>query len=235
MTQNEVDIIKNYTIDATEAYVEARLAVADFVKTQIGVVTSSYKDSSTKKWTHTVRCNATRNTAGITYNNVLSVNNIHFQNNSVVFMIVPNAQYSNQFILGKLDNVPYDIVGGSIKIGGTEDDPNFYVDSDGKAYCKYIEANTGGQIGGFTISADGLQRGSNSWYGEFRAGCGYAGNGIINLVGGTDSTQYGYIQISDSGDPYTCKTGIRIYYTGVVKGYDNNGSETWSVNLWDIP
>lgn len=156
MTKNEVDIIKNSTIDATEAYVEARLAVADFVKTQIGVVTNAYKDSSTKKWVHTVRCNATRNTTGITYNNVLSVNNIHFQNDSVVFMIVPNAQYSNQFILGKLDNVPYDIVGGSIKIGGTEDDPNFYVDSSGNAYCKYLEANVGGSIGGFSITSDAL-------------------------------------------------------------------------------
>ena len=37
MTQNEVNIIKNAVLDATEAYVDARLSVLDFVKTQIGV------------------------------------------------------------------------------------------------------------------------------------------------------------------------------------------------------
>ena len=40
--KNEVDIIKNSVIDATEAYVEARLSVLDFVKTQIGVVIDDY-------------------------------------------------------------------------------------------------------------------------------------------------------------------------------------------------
>lgn len=155
MTQNEVDIIKNSTIDATEAYVEARLAVADFVKTQIGVVESASKNTA-GKWVHTVRCNATSRTTGIVYDNVLSVNNIHFQTTSVVFMLVPNAQFSNQFILGKLDNVPYDIVGGSIRIGGTENDPNFYVDSSGDCTCKSLKASGTGEIGGFTITSDSL-------------------------------------------------------------------------------
>ena len=155
MTQNEVDIIKNSTIDATEAYVEARLAVADFVKTQIGVVESASKNSA-GKWVHTVRCNATSSTSGIVYDNVLSVNNIHFQTTSVVFMLVPNAQFSNQFILGKLDNVPYDIVGGSIRIGGTETQPNFYVDSNGSCTCRDLTANVAGSIGGFEITSDTL-------------------------------------------------------------------------------
>ena len=157
MTQNEVDIIKNSTIDATEAYVEARLAVADFVKTQIGVVESASKNSA-GKWVHTVRCNATSSTSGIVYNNVLSVNNIHFQTTSVVFMLVPNAQFSNQFILGKLDSVPYDIIGGSIRIGGSdpENNPNFLVESNGNVTCKSLTANGTGEIGGFTITDSSL-------------------------------------------------------------------------------
>ena len=177
MTQNEVSIIKNSVLDSTEAYVEARLAVADFVKTQIGVVVSAEKRS--KKWYHTVRCNATQsNPNGIVYNNVMSVNNIHFENSSTVFILAPNAQFSNQFILGKLDNVPYDITAGSIKIGGTEETPNFSVDSsgnvtirygsininngqfqvatNGNVICKNLTANVGGSIGGFKITSDAL-------------------------------------------------------------------------------
>ena len=71
MTQNEVDIIKNAVLDATEAYVDARLGTAAFVKTQIGVVTSSYRDNTSKKWIHSVKCNTTSNTSGIVNNNVL--------------------------------------------------------------------------------------------------------------------------------------------------------------------
>ena len=41
MTQNEVSIIKNAVLDCTEAYVDARLSVLDYVKTQIGVLSTS--------------------------------------------------------------------------------------------------------------------------------------------------------------------------------------------------
>lgn len=117
MTQNEVDIIKNSVIDATEAYVEARLAVLDFVRTQIGVVIEEPTKGTDNKYRHKVRCNKTTNTNGIVYNNVLSVGNIPFPTNSVVFLIAPNAQYSNQFILGKLDDTPCNISAGSITLG----------------------------------------------------------------------------------------------------------------------
>ena len=117
MTQNEVDIIKNSVIDATEAYVEARLAVLDFVRTQIGVVIEEPTKGTDNKYRHKVRCNKTTNTSGIVYNNVLSVGNIPFPTNSVVFLIAPNAQYSNQFILGKLDDTPCNISAGSITLG----------------------------------------------------------------------------------------------------------------------
>ena len=130
MTQNEVDIIKNAVLDATEAYVDARLGFASFVKTQIGVVQSATKNTK-GKWEHTVKCNATNATDGIVYRNVLSVNNIHFEKNSAVFVLAPNAQFSNQFILGKLDNVPYEITGGSININD-----KFIVNNLGSVKCK---------------------------------------------------------------------------------------------------
>ena len=68
---------------------------------------------------------------------MLSINNIHFVDGSVVFILAPNAQFSNQFILGKLDNVPYDLSISGIDIGnGT-----FVVDSNGKCTIKNGEIN----------------------------------------------------------------------------------------------
>lgn len=221
MTQNEVKIIKNAVLDATEAYVDARLSVLDFVKTQIGVTVGNPTEKNGKYY-HTVRCNATQSTPnGITYNNVLSVGNIEFPSGSVVFLAAPNAQFSNQFILGKLDDTPCNIKGGSIDIGNGR----FTVDSYGNVSCAYITA-TGGQIAGFDIYTDHLQRGSNSWYGEYRAGCGEAGYGIVNIVGRNTSgshSNYGYIQISNSGTYNECLDGIRIYGDGYIAKYDSDG------------
>lgn len=154
MTQNEVSIIKNSVIDATEAYVEARLSVLDFVKTQIGVVLS-YTRGADKKYYHTVRCNATSNTSGIVYEKVLSVGNIPLPAGSVVFLIAPNAQYSNQFILGKLDTTPAHIEGGSIRLGGTdENDAPIYLTSEPYTYGDKVVY---GHIGSFYITTDGLR------------------------------------------------------------------------------
>lgn len=225
MTQNEVDIIKNSVIDATEAYVEARLNVLDFVKTQIGVVVSAYEDSTTKKWIHTVRCNATQsNPNGIVYNNVLSINNIHFEPPSVVFVLAPNAQFSNQFILGKLDNVPYDIVGGSINIGNGK----FVVDRQGNVTCKNIDAQ-GGKIAGFTIGQNDLTV-DDTKISPNVIGCGKAGLGIVNMVGGNDDA---YIQISDSGNPTSNISGIRIHQNGRIVSSLNTG---WTIKYFsNIP
>lgn len=147
MTQNEVNIIKNSVLDATEAYVDARLSVADFVKTQIGVTQGTPTKASNGKYYHTVLCNSTSGTGGITYNNVLSIGNIEFPADSVVFLIAPNAQFTNQFILGKLDSTPANIVGGSIKIGriGNTDNYYFNVDNTGNLNInnKFTVDNTG--------------------------------------------------------------------------------------------
>ena len=206
MTQNEVSVIKNAVLDATEAYVDARLSVLDFVRTQIGVVLSSTEKNH--KYYHTVRCNATQsNPNGVRYNNVLSVGNVEFPANSVVFLIAPNAQFSNQFILGKLDDTPCNIVGGSIDIGNGQ----FVVDKNGNVTCRNINA-TGGSIAGFTIGSDNLTVGDAKVSPQI-IGCGIAGLGIVNMVGGNDDA---YIQISDSGNPYTNTSGIRIHQDGRV-------------------
>lgn len=93
--------------------------------------------------------------------------------------------------------------------------------------------STSGHIGGAEIKADALQYGSNSKFSEFQIGCGYAGRGIVNIVGNKtgSNSRYGYIQISNSGDPENCKDGIRIYGNGIIKWYDSNGNEYQDANL----
>ena len=106
MTQKEVETLKKSFLDSLEAYVNARLQNLDFVKTQIGVVTNAQLNNDDHKYYHTVVCNATATTSGITYENVLSLDNTLYSVNSVVFMIAPNGQFTNQFILGGLDPLP---------------------------------------------------------------------------------------------------------------------------------
>ena len=162
MTQNEVDILKNAVLDATEAYVDARLNVLDFVKTQIGVTVGNPTTINPKtnrddgKYRHTVRCNATQaNPKGITYTNVLSVGNTKFPPDCVVFIVAPNAQFSNQFILGQLDDTPCNIVGGSIRLGGTnESNAPIYLTSE---KYTYDGEQVYGHIGGFYITQSGLR------------------------------------------------------------------------------
>ena len=67
-------------------------------------------------------------------------------------------------------------------------------------------------------------------------GCGKAGSGIVNMVGDrTGTARYGYIQISNSGDPDECIDGIRIYGNGTIRHYDSDGDEDWSRSLSMIP
>ena len=93
-----------------------------------------------------------------------------------------------------------------------------------------------GQVGDFNILGGNLTVG-DALLSRNRIGCGKAGNGIINLVGNNDSGRglYGYIQISNSGDPTDCRDGIRIYGNGAVVRYDSSGNEMWTKDLQDIP
>lgn len=179
MTQNESNIIKNAVLDATEAYVEAKLSMSDFVKTQIGIV-ESYVERN-KKYYHVVKCDNGR----VTYNNVLSVGNIPFPANSTVFLIAPNAQFSNQFILGKLDDTPCSIRGGSININD-----KFIVNSDGTMTAKagtFEGTISGGSIninnGAFQVESNGRMIATAGTIGDLELGDGelYA-YGIVNLL-----------------------------------------------------
>ena len=187
MTENETTIFKNAVLDSTEAYVDARLKVLDYARTQIGTVINYVSgkfvkivpvgnenphtrrwyeyDSSTYtyvwtsdttvqegktyyikkydgKYYHNVECDNGR----VVYTNILSIGNTAFPAGSVVFLIIPNAQVSNQFILGKLDNTPVNMTAGSINIGNGA----FKVDSNGNMTA------TTGEIGDFTLESGNL-------------------------------------------------------------------------------
>lgn len=174
------DILKNAILDSTEAYLEARLAVADFVKTQIGVVSSYTLNQTDRKYYHTVKCDNER----VTYNNVLSIGNNAFPEGSVVFLIAPNAQFSNQFILGKLDNTPINISGGSIDIGNG----NFVVTSEGVMTAKqgtFEGEITGGSINindKFIVDSQGNMEATTGTIGNFTLGDGAIfAWGVINF------------------------------------------------------
>lgn len=164
MTQNEATILKNAILDATEAYVETKLNMSNFVKTQIGVIHSYEKRNN--KYYHTVKCDNGR----VTYNNVLSIGNIPFPVDSTVFLISPNAQFSNQFILGRLGDTPYSVGITSINIG----DGTFVVEPNGNM-----------------IAASGRLNGS--FYGHVESN-----SGIINGISYNNNTFFGSPTIKDS-------------------------------------
>lgn len=129
MTQNEQQIIKKAILDTVETYCNARIKQATFVQTEIGVV----QGQGTQKGNIvTVK--------GATYDNILSVGNIIFPKGCVVQLFIPNAQYSNAFILGQLDDTPCNIKGGTINIGNGK----FVVDNQGNATMKSARITGGG-------------------------------------------------------------------------------------------
>ena len=93
-----------------------------------------------------------------------------------------------------------------------------------------------GQIGGFDIGTLKLTRGSAEMS-EYRMGCGYAGKGIVNLIGNKSGSpdSYGCVQIANSGNFDTPLDGIRIYGNGWVRYFDGSGTQQWARDLQNIP
>ena len=93
-----------------------------------------------------------------------------------------------------------------------------------------------GEIGGFDIHSDNLSIDDATLRAD-RMGCGSAGYGIVNIVGDrrSDNARFGYIQLSNSGNPDTCLDGIRIYGNGLVRKYGGDGNVDWERWLSNIP
>lgn len=128
MTNEEVNLLKEAILNSMEAYVDARFARLPFVKTEIGVVEGKGTDKGNKvRIKKVVGSDGNVISEGALYDNVLSVGNIIFPDNSIVYIFVPNAQYNNMFIMGQLDDTPANIKGGTINIGNG----SFMVDNNG--------------------------------------------------------------------------------------------------------
>ena len=117
----------------------------------------------------------------------------------------------------------------------------FYVDSNGNLKATNADitgkiTSSNGKIGGFNIYSDNLSIDDATLRAD-RMGCGSAGYGIVNIVGNrkSDNARFGYIQLSNSGNPDTCLAGIRIYGNGLVRKYDGNGNVSWERWLINIP
>ena len=126
--------------------------------------------------------------------------------------------------------VTLDVNGLKMNSGSINLNNKFSVNSNG-----YM-TSTSGKIGGFEIKTDNLSIGDATLQRD-RIGCGSAGYGIVNVVGNrsSDNARFGYIQLSNSGNPDTCLAGIRIYGNGLVRKYGGDGSVSWERWLSNIP
>ena len=126
--------------------------------------------------------------------------------------------------------VTLDVNGLKMNSGSINLNNKFSVNSNG-----YM-TSTSGKIGGFEIETDNLSIGDATLRRD-RIGCGSAGYGIVNIVGDrrSDNARFGYIQLSNSGNPDTCLAGIRIYGNGLVRKYDGDGNVEWERWLSNIP
>lgn len=126
--------------------------------------------------------------------------------------------------------VTLDVNGLKMNSGSINLNNKFSVNSNG-----YM-TSTSGKIGGFEIKTDNLSIGDATLRKD-RMGCGSAGYGIVNIVGdrSSDNARFGYIQLSNSGNPDTCLAGIRIYGNGLVRKYGGDGNVEWERWLSNIP
>lgn len=173
MTNEEVNLLKEAILSSMEAYVDARFARLPFVKTEIGVIEGKGTDKGNKvRIKKVVGSDGNVISEGALYDNVLSVGNIIFPDNSVVYIFVPNAQYNNMFIMGQLDDTPANIKGGTINIGNG----SFMVDNNGNVTLAKGSINLGN--GSFVVDINGnvtMTKGQIN----------IANNFIVNNVGDT--------------------------------------------------
>lgn len=189
-------------------YVDFKVDNATFVRTEIGKV--KYVTTINGKYTHIVTI---RN---YDYGGVLSLGNNEFPADSVVYVLVPNGQYNQMFILGYLDDTDAHIKGGSINLGNG----NFTVDNSGIVTIKKGSINLGN--GNFTVDNNGsvtIKSGSITLGNNFSV----TSSGVVTIKSG--SINLGNNFIVDSSGTVTIKTGSINLGSGnfIV---DNNGSVT---------
>jgi hypothetical protein len=187
LTKNQINTIKKSILDAVMTYCDIKIANAQYAFTEIGVVT----DTDYIHYTNTV------NIKGAIYTGVLSVGKIVYPKDSVVYCFVPNNQYNNMFILGKLDASPANIEGGEIHIGETgkqNDDGSmkyyFNVDDNGNVEITQGSINLG-------LNNDGTYNFSVDNDGNMIARDGYFTG---DIVGSSIKSSDGTFEIDENGN-----------------------------------
>lgn len=128
--------ISSEIMDAVDSYIKVVLSNAPFVQTDIAKITGVGTTSGNKI-----------NIKGLAnYDNIKSLGDVVYPNDSIVFILYPNGQPSQAFILGQLFESPSNIKGGSIDIG----EGTFTVDKNGK-----VNASSGA-IGAWKIEPNYL-------------------------------------------------------------------------------
>jgi hypothetical protein len=138
MTQDDYERVAGAVLDTIQVYTDEKLKNAPFVCNEIGVTQGAGTHKGNKV-----------DVKGIIYDDVLAIGNTIFPQGSVVFIFIPNSQYSNMFILGQLDDTPIDIKGGSINLGNG----NFTVNNNGVVSIKNGSINLGNNK--FTVDNNG--------------------------------------------------------------------------------
>ena len=200
MTNEEVNLLKEAILSSMEAYVDARFARLPFVKTEIGVIEGKGTDKGNKvRIKKVVGSDGNVISEGALYDNVLSVGNIIFPDNSIVYIFVPNAQYNNMFIMGQLDDTPANIKGGTINIGNNA----FTVDENGNVL----------------ISKGTINIGNNSFIVD--------SNGNVSISKGTINIGNGSFMVDNNGNVTMTKGQINIANNFIVNNVGDtkiNGS-----------
>lgn len=182
LSRNEMNTIKKAIKESIQAYVDIKIANAQYAFTEIATVTAEHWDDLS---------NDIEVKGKATYTHVISVGKIVYPVGSVVYCFIPNNQYNNMFILGKLDKVPAQITGGTIGIGriGTTEPPqyNFYVDSSGNVTINQGSIHLGwnGHDYNFSVENDGEMTAHNgNFTGYINATSGTIGKFKINVTDG---------------------------------------------------
>ena len=209
-----MNTIKKSILDAVMTYCDIKIANAQYAFTEIGVVT----DTDYVHYTNTV------NIKGAIYTGVLSVGKIVYPKDSVVYCFVPNNQYNNMFILGKLDASPANIEGGEIHIGETgkqNDDGSmkyyFNVDKNGNVEITQGSINLG-------LNSDGTYNFSVDNDGNMIARDGYFTG---DIVGSSIKSSDGTFEIDSDGNITGADiVGSSFSSTNGTFAIDENGNIT---------
>lgn len=206
-------------LDAIEVYTNEKIKTSTFVKTEIGVVSGV----GTKKGNKV-------NLKGAEYDNIKSIGNIIFPKGCVVFLFIPNGQYSNMFILGQLDDTPANIVGGTINIGNNK----FKIDENGN-----VDVNNGK----VKILSDGAVVITSEFEEDDKEvqQAGYKGKTVLSMEATTDkgnaSAINGVFKVSTITHQKTNKgweeieKGVYINNYGTILFYSDEYGEVGSIGI----